>query len=348
MKRYHLRKEDKHDYASPKKKAIRKLHTLLIKICGGREKTDFLYASTHHKKRRSPANKEWNHYMTEEPAYLAGFGHGFGGWRSGLVNAEIFGLKYAYTPMVSPAWDEALGLGAGMVSVDDLLKKNYKKIKLPYYDTAREESLDKIRRIISTYEGENIIFCNEYEQWTKKDDDIRGDKMIRKIFWDSPQRKKDNLLYSDDRFNIAVHIRRGDVESLLKQGDESMRKRWVDLDYYLIVMKQVESIIPKKCCFYIFSEGEEKDFEILKTVSSEVKLCVKMNEQQSFLHICHANMILAGCSSFSIIAGALNYNLKIVPNRDWLTIPEEEEWIKADIETGISESDLNKVSKKVF
>ena len=124
-----------------------------------------------------------------------------------------------------------------------------------------------------------------------------------------------------------------------------MRKRWVDLEYYLLTMRQIESAITKKICFYVFSEGDEKDFEILKSVSSKVVLCMGMSEQQSFLHICCADLILAGCSSFSIIAGALSYNTKIVPNRDWLTIPDDEEWIIADDKTGIAKKDLENIKK---
>ncbi|MCR5249795.1 MAG: hypothetical protein K6E50_04235 [Lachnospiraceae bacterium] len=341
MKKYHLTKEEKHDYGSFSQKLQRKLSGVLFRLCGGREKAYPFYRSWKHRNRTIRNKTEgWKHYMTEEPAYLAGFGHGLGAWRTGLVHAKLFGLEYAYTPMVSTAWEETLGLGDGMVRAAELLSKGFRKVVLPYYDTAREADLAMIRQIIRSYEGENVLFYNEYEQWTKKGDDIAGDEMIRDLFWKSSRRKAEKLTFAADWLSIALHIRRGDVQSRLRQGDETMRSRWLDTDYYIRIASMLErEVFPEGGIrFYVFSEGKKEDFPEFDALSSPVEFCLDMPEQQCFLHMCHADLLVTAASSFSIVSGAINPHVKIVPDRKWLIFPDTEEWIVAteDGEIGAS------------
>ena len=149
-------------------------------------------------------------------------------------------------------------------------------------------------------------------------------------------RKKDDLIFSADKINVALHIRRGDVRSRLSQGDETMKKRWLELSYYEKIIDQISSMCADKerLRFIVFSEGEEKDFRSLTEFHSNITMCLNMSAEQSFLHLCYADILVTAPSSFSIIAGAINKGIKVVPDRDWLTIPNNEEWVKADSESG--------------
>ncbi len=408
MTRYHLKKEEKHDYAGWGRKLYRRLHRAFYKILGDRKKAYPFYASYRHLKSDERKNKApdlpdknsddrdtalfsgmdettWSHgyaevnhsvptgqiatyfrnfhaehYITELPAYMAGFGHGLGAWRTGLVASIRLGLPYAYTPMVTPGWETTLGLGEGMPLATELLKKGYKKVLLPYYDMNSPGDMALVRRIIRSYRGRKAVFYNEYEQWTKTGDDIYGDTLIRQIFHASPTRQKDKLLYKEKEYNIAVHIRRGDVSALLNQGDTSMQRRWLELSYYAQLMKTItelakENRFDRKLHFYIFSEGKEEDFKELTVLHSgdapapDITLCLDVSAESSFLHICRADLILTAPSSFSIESGAINPCKKVVPDRDWLTYPSNEEWLVADADTGtLSEEHKKRLQQELM
>ncbi len=332
MKKYRIKKEYKHDYAGIGKKLYRKLHSSFYKICGSREKAYPFYASYRHRNVKPKTdNKEYRHYITEVPVYLAGFGHGLGGWRTGLMSAERFGLEYAYTPMVNREWETTLDLGHDLDKAKELISRGYKKVRLPYYDMNRKESCDLIRQIIESYRGRNVVFYNEYQQWTADGDDRKGDVRIRELFWSSPKRKTDSLLYEADTVNVAVHIRRGDVTVGLANGDESMKVRWLELSYYKELIAALSGQVFKdtKIRFYIFSEGEEEDFSELKESGAELVFCLKMSAPESFLHLCYADILLTAPSGFSMIAGAINRGVKITPEGNFLVAPRETSWIRA-------------------
>ena len=335
-----IKKEEKHDYATFGEKIQRKIHKSIYKLLGDYKKAYPFYRSYRHRTQKPELKNDRDGYeflyMTERPAYMAGFGHGLGAWRAGLMNAKRFGISYAYTPMVNRDWEEALGLGESFPDAKELLRQGYKKILLPYYDMNDPVSRNLVRSILDSYRGEKVVFYNEYEQWTAAGDDIEGDKIVRKLFWESGTRKKDRLIYQPGKLNIALHIRRGDVSSRLSGGDTSMKKRWLELSYYSSLMKQfLETVTkPEDLRFYVFSEGEEKDFEELKQVSSNITFCLDMSAERSFVHLCYADLLVTAPSSFSIVAGAIQKGIKIVPERDWLTIPDTEEWVRADCESG--------------
>ncbi|MBP5609264.1 MAG: hypothetical protein J6X66_13490 [Lachnospiraceae bacterium] len=345
MKKYHVKKEYKHDYAGLDKKVYRKLHSIFYKICGSNEKAYPFYASYRHRK-KVPGNpeREYKHYITEEPVYLAGFGHGLGGWRTALMSARVFGLEYAYTPMVSEEWEKTLDLGYGIDKAEDLINRGYKKVRLPYYDMNKEESCDLIREIIDSYKGTDVVFYNEYQQWTAKGDDQKCDEMIREMFWNTPKRKEDKLIYDDAYTNVAIHIRRGDVSQLLSQGDESMRVRWLELSYYKnIIETLLTSLHDRKIRFYIFSEGEEKAFSELKETSADLVFCLDMSAPDSFLHLCRSDILLTAPSGFSMIAGAVNKGLKITPEGNFLVAPKKADWIFADKTGHLTEGSVERI-----
>lgn len=335
MGKYHIDKSVRHDYASVEDKIKLKIHSLFYKIIKDRTKAYPFYRSYRHrnvKPKVGTTDGYENLYMTECPNPLAGFGHGLGSWRAGLVNAERLGLKYAYSPMVNASWNEKMGLGEGFPVAQDLIKKGYKKIRLPYYDIDSKESVELIKQIISSYQGKKIVFVNEHEQWTADGDDIYGDLLIRDLFWKSSRRSKDDLVYDNDEnhVNVALHVRRGDVKALLEQGDKSMLDRWLDNDYYAAVMRHILDISknPDNVCFYLFSEGDEAQFDDLKGITDHFKVFTSLSAEDTFINICHADIIVAAPSSFSIIAGAFTYALKLYPDKGWLTIPDTKEWVK--------------------
>ena len=349
MGKYHIDKSVRHDYASIGDKIKLKIHSYFYKIIKDRTKAYPFYRSYRHRNVKSKGNTSdgnnaghENLYMTESPNALAGFGHGLGSWRAGLVNAKRLGLKYAYSPMVNPSWDEKMGLGEGFPKVTELLSRGYRKVLLPYYDMDSKESVELVKQIINSYCGEKVVFINEHEQWTADGDDIYGDQLIRELFWKSSTRKRDYLVYDEDKshINVALHIRRGDVKALLEQGDKSMLDRWLDNGYYALVMRTVLELAqkPENVYFYLFSEGDRAQFKDLLDITSNLTILTDLSAEDSFINICRSDIIVAAPSSFSIIAGAFSYGLKLFPDKKWLTIPDNDEWVRVSSDGAIDES----------
>ena len=349
--RVKIDKSMKHDYATLNDKVVNKLRTYFYKIIKDRTKAYPFYRSYRHRNHVNSKVDEsaTSHYMTEKPNNLAGFGHGLGSWRAGLVNANRLGLEYAYSPMVNESWDEKMGLSEGFPQADELIAKGYKKVRLPYYDMDSKESVELIKKIIASYKGEKVVFYNEHEQWTAKGDDIYGDELIRKLFWKSSVRKRDYLVYGAEKehINVALHIRRGDVKALLEQGDKSMLGRWLDNSYYAAVMKQILKCAPEPCevFFYLFSEGDKEQFDDLRGITDNLTILTDLSAEDSFINICHADIIVTAPSSFSIISGAFNYGLKLYPDKKWLTIPATKEWALVTEDGVISDEGIAELEK---
>lgn len=337
----------KHEYAGIIKKIKIKAHGLFIKVVSDKNKQRVFYRSYRHIGKKKTGAVETALYMTQEPNPLAGFGHGIDVWRSGISNAKIFDLNYAYCPMPTKEWDTRLGLGEGMTSIADLKGKGYRLIKLPYYDPYNGDDLEMIRQIIASYKGERIIFLNEFEQPTDRAYSQYACDCMKKMFWASSEREKDSLAYDADSVNIAVHIRRGDVTK--NSADPDIRKRWLDNTYYEAVIKQIlaEAQTGIRIRVYIFSEGDKEDFKELETLACPVTCFLNTSIVESFIHMCRADILVVGLSSFSADPGHINPSLKIVPSRFWGTHPDNGEWIVADEEGNISEEDRQKIKKTI-
>ena len=333
-----------HDYAGIYKKAIIKLKGLFFRFFPS-DKRRFLYRSywNIYKKKKREHETEYKIYMTQEPNPLAGFGHGIDVWRNGINNAIYFGLEYAYCPMVSREWDQRLGLGEGLNTIKHLKRKGYRTVRLPYYNPYDCNDIDFINRIIDSYKGEKVIFLNEFEQPSDRSYGHYGWEFMRRQFWNSSERCLDKLIYEEHKINIAVHVRRGDVSK--DSDDENIRMRWLDNAYYIELLKYIisESSNKEIIHIYIFSEGTPEDFSDFDQLNCLITYCLSMSVIESFIHMCRADMLLVGLSSFSADPGIINPSLKIVPSALWWNYPDNGEWIIADGQGSLSTTDRYRI-----
>ncbi|MCR5727937.1 MAG: alpha-1,2-fucosyltransferase [Lachnospiraceae bacterium] len=337
--------EYKHDYENIIQKAYRIVHNLFYKCIKDKKRAYPLYASYRHRKKLVKDSKNVIQYMSQKPSYNAGFGHGIDIWRNGIINSEMFHLRYAYMPMVSSEWEDSLGFSENETEVGSLKLKGYRQILLPYYDPNEKWSVDLIREIIKSYKGEKIIFLNEMEQQSKKDHFMIGADYMRRKFWESSKRRNDRLLYNKGEISVAVHIRRGDVSEGIKKGNEKLKKRWLDEDYYISLMGKILGFgSTDNIRFYIFSEGNKEDFSKINMFNGDVEFCLDMSPIDSFIHMCRADLLIVGLSSFSYDPGLINKSLKIASDRFWNPYPDNGEWIIAD-KFGMIEKDKEDILK---
>lgn len=59
--------------------------------------------------------------------------------------------------------------------------------------------------------------------------------VLKKKFYSAPARKKDQLIYQRENFNIAIHVRRGDI--LSDVDNPNLNMRFLSNDYFDKVLK---------------------------------------------------------------------------------------------------------------
>lgn len=336
-----------------KNKIYRKLHFVFWqKLRPGRWSL-YLYSSYRHYKlcgKRKYAEKQKEDgkelYLTEVPNSGAGIGHQLGNWNAGYWYAKLFGVKYAYSPFSNPAWNSFLGFGEGEVSAEQLLKKGYKKRKLPYFDEKSEKDVQMIRDIIHSYAGKRIVFFLELDQFYEKQYGIMDE--IRKKFNDAPSREGEKLIYGKESLNIAVHIRRGDIVIGQENQHPDLTKRWLTTEYYVRILKDIVKELEKKYPYkiYLFSQGTEQDFPELKDIPNLV-YCLDMPPRESFLHMVKADVLLTSKSSFSYKPALMSDGVKICPAHFWHGYPETKEWIPVDEEKGMTLEQLKSLCEQI-
>jgi hypothetical protein len=117
----------------------------------------------------------------------------------------------------------------------------------------------------------------------------------KSIFWNSINENH----YNNNKFNIAIHIRRGDVQPDYNGG------RYTSNDFYLIQMQYLcEKYKDRAILFHIFSEGFESEFECFKTQNTVLHL--NEDVKTTFIGLVTSDVLVQSKSSFSYVAGLLS------------------------------------------
>src|SRR5690606_20370463 len=116
-------------------------------------------------------------------------------------------------------------------------ERGYKKVLLPLFDEFKQSDLALIRSIINSYNDQNVVFVAEQDQFYFDQFGVLDE--LKKKFYKAEARKNDKLLYSKETFNIAIHIRRGDITVGQKNKNPNLLMRWQDSQYFEKVLKKV-------------------------------------------------------------------------------------------------------------
>ena len=276
-----------------------------------------------------------NFYFTALPNQGAGIGHQIANWIAGYWFARQFGIKYAHSPFLKGNWDSFLGFGDNEITVSELLLKGYRKVLIPLFDEDNIDEFNLINSIIESYGGAKIIFVAEQDQFFRNQFGVIDE--INDKFHHTLARKEDKLIYKIENFNIAIHIRRGDITIDQETKNPNLLMRWQHSNYFENVLTNVLSIIEtnKPISIYLFSQGKEADFEQFKKIGN-VTLCLEMSEQLSFLHMVFADVLITSKSSFSYKPALLSKGIKVCPDNFWHGYPESKDWILANEEGNIN------------
>lgn len=271
-------------------------------------------------------------YIAARPNPGAGIGHQMANWMAGYYAAKFFNLKFAHIPFsdqhhpfIANSWDYFLGFGEGEEDYDDVKQKGYKTVLLPLFDFGNKNQVDIIRGIINSYKNDKVLFLCEQDQFLKNLPLVMED--CQRKFEASPARKNDHLLYDNKNFNIAIHVRRGDIMDDATNPNLSMRilsNRY----YYNVfqnVLKTLNSARPVH--IYFFSQGSPESYPEFSNIPN-LHWCFDQSAQSSFLHFANADLLITSRSSFSYKPALLNRNgIKLVPDGFWHNYPEDVNWI---------------------
>jgi hypothetical protein len=275
-----------------------------------------------------------NSYLTAVPNSGAGIGHQMANWIAGLWFSRDFRLHHAHIKFPSSKWEGFLGFGDGKDSLDFLLKeRGFQKVLLPLFDEFNKKEVDQIRKIIASYHNKNIVFVLEQDQFYRDQFGVIDE--IQNKFYSAEARKNDQLRYSCENYNIAIHVRRGDIVVGQTSRNSNLLMRWQDGEYFKIVLRTVLNSIKteKKIRVYLFSQGIREEFSDFEEFDN-LEYCLEFGAQESFLHMVFADLLITSKSSFSYKPALLSKGIKICPQNFWHGYPDNIKWITVD-ESGI-------------
>lgn len=137
-------------------------------------------------------------------------------------------------------------------------------------------------------------------------------QFIKNCFWQNKERD----YFKNGKINVAVHVRRPNPHDNRKQGSDTPD------NYYLNIIRIIREKYKKiDLLFHIYSQGEDKNFEIFKAEDTILHL----NEELplTFISMVAADILVTSASSLSYAAALLSDGVIYYkrfwhnPRKDW-------------------------------
>ncbi len=279
-------------------------------------------------------------YYGAIPNRGAGIGHQITCWAAGCHYAQVYGLQYAYAPFGDARWDQLLGYGQGETTVEQLRQQGYKVRRLPLTtdDNSAETAMN--RRIIDSYGDAKVVFLAELDQFYTDLPQLQ--QLMQQKFYAAPSRQQMKLCYDPACYNIAIHVRRGDI--MADPQHENLRIRYLSNDYFRRVLDQVlDRIRPgRPIHVWFFSQGKPADYPEFSHVQN-LHWCMDMDPYLSFVHMVYADLIVTSKSSFSYKPALLSRGIKVCPRLFWHPYPTGADWVLVENDGSFKPEELEKL-----
>lgn len=295
----------------------------------------YFYVSYWHSKlkpfigRNECADNSTSAFFAARPNPGAGIGHQMANWIAGYWFAKEFNLKFAHIPFSNKKWEDFFGFRQGEVMLSDLRREGFKVRRIPLFDEYNSTEVERIKYIIASYAGDKIVFLAEQDQFYHDQFGVIED--LQNKFYSASARRNDRLVYKAGSFNIAIHVRRGDIMEGDVHFDPEWAKRYQGNDYFVNALRVALEYCKDKTSIhiYLFSQGEQEDFQEFSEFPN-LHFCLDMDAQSSFLHMVYADVLITSKSSFSYKPALLNKGVKFCPADFWHGYPESADWILLD------------------
>ena len=267
-------------------------------------------------------------YITQRVYEGAGIGHQMTCWISGRYAALKTGMKYAHYPFANPEWEKVLGFYNNEKSIKQLKKEGYRIVRLK---TFKIDDIDRETwRTIHSYSGKKVVFFVEGFNYQRQCD---MESVLKDKFFNSPSRKDDRLVYGNDNYNIAVHIRRGDIVGKDGKVIAGLANRFQGLDYFYNATKSAisDAKTDKDIHVFIFSQGDKSEYVMFEDLNvAKIHYCMDMNQYDSFVHLVNADALITSKSSFSYNPALISRGKKYGAPGFWHDYPDRDDWKKMD------------------
>lgn len=268
-----------------------------------------------------------NQYFAAVPNRGAGIGHQLANWIAGYWFAKEFSLRFAHIPFSSDNWEKFFSFGRGEKTIDQLKAEGYAIRRIPRFDENNEDQISLIKTIIASYFGKKVVFVAEQDQFYKDQYGVMD--VLKQKFYSAPVRETEQILFDKAHYNIAVHIRRGDI--MTDPTNPNLSMRFLANEYYERVLEQVINKIDtsKEIHIWLFSQGDPDNYKEFNRFNN-IHWCLDMSPQDSFLHMVYADMLITSKSSFSYKPALISNGIKVCPKDFWHSYPTTDDWIFAD------------------
>lgn len=277
-------------------------------------------------------------YITVKPCgKTAGIGHQFTNFLVAYILSKKYNLKFVYQPFVGEKdgtfdrkgasfhqitvpvklWNSFLNLDEGELTLKDLPER-YSEIQLPLLAKGKttwdHPKFISAMKISPEFDSLDVLFkVNDYSdgQFIDTDWDFYRNNDLKQKYNNSKQVKDFKCYFNKDEINVAIHLRRGDVTK------EQPYRRWMDLQHYLKIMENINTIkFNKPLKYHIYTFGIPKeDFEQIIKFKNEYSLNIELHDDEdvfsTFYHFTKADMFVSGQSAFSVLANYLTDAVKL-------------------------------------
>jgi len=125
-------------------------------------------------------------------------------------------------------------------------------------------------------------------------------EQLRTCYYSNPKPSLEHI-YKPDTYNVALHIRRGDVGKTNRHSS-----RYTHNNNYIEILGSQQ--LPENTVIHIFSEGTLDDFQDIKTIYPDAMFHLNTNIQETFHGMVKADLLVMSKSSFCYCAALLNEN----------------------------------------
>lgn len=246
-------------------------------------------------------------------------GHFFLGWLIGPILAQNYGLKYIYSnpvpDYIGNEWNDFLGFKK---TFPGYKIENYKIIDLPMLSWPATS--EQFRALMKKYEyssisdEKNIILQTQPGQSLSIDWSYYLNNGLREGYDEKRQENPIQCYFDKDFINVAVHIRRGDI------NPKDQPERWITDKEYERLLENLcltlqSKYLENKLKIHIYSEGENGDF--IRLIRNPMLFCTlvfHLNEDPmiTFHHLVSSDILINAKSAFSVLASYLNKGIKMV------------------------------------
>lgn len=170
---------------------------------------------------------------------------------------------------------------------------DFPRIEFCQLDKNLEEFIKENHNVIVNFEPSHIMsFIDNYIDVVEVQEILN--QIGKNIILD------DHLKYfNKDKQNVSIHIRKYTQTDC----DLNPRREYFNKDKQQFYLKLIEQLNSSNVNFHIYSQGNKKDFDFLKT--SNIFLHIEENPLISLYHMIHSDILITANSSLSYIAHLL-------------------------------------------